>query len=129
MNGSLQYHIVFCTKYRRKILVNNFAEDLKDNIKNTCVKNKWEIIELEVMPDHVHIFVKADSKSSVHRLVSQFKGVSSFLLRKKHIWLKTKIPCLWTRSYYADTIGNASAETIKQYILNQKKERHNSSKS
>lgn len=129
MIGSLQYHIVFCTKYRRKVLVNNFAVDLKENIKQTCIKNKWEILELEIMPDHVHIFIKADTKSSVHRIVSQLKGISSFELRKEHTWLKSKLPCLWTRSYYADSIGNANSETIKKYIQNQKKERHNSSES
>ena len=126
-NGSLQYHIVWCTKYRRKVIINNFAEDLKTEIINICSENKWKILELEIMPDHVHIFINADSKSSVHRIVSQLKGKTSFELRKKHEWLKTKLPCLWTRSYYADSIGNASSETIRQYILNQKKERPNSS--
>ncbi len=127
MNGSVQFHLVWCTKYRRRVLINNFAEDLKQILINICLENKWEIIELEVMPEHVHIFVKVDTKSSVHRIISQLKGKSSFLLRKKYIWLKSKLPCLWTRNYYCDSIGNANLDTIKKYILNQKKEKSNSS--
>lgn len=129
MNGLLQYHIVWCTKYRRKVLVGDIVEDLKKELEAISQKNKWEIKEIEVMEDHIHVFVKADTVTSVHRIVSQFKGISSFKLRKKHLWLKTRLPCLWTRSYYADSIGNANSETIKKYIQNQKKERANSSQS
>ena len=120
MNGNIQYHIVWCTKYRRKIIINNFEEDLKSILISICIDNGWEIIELETMPDHVHIFLKSDMKSSPHKIISQLKGRSSFKLRQKYEWLKTRLPCLWTRSYYIDSIGNANSETIKKYIINQK---------
>ncbi len=120
MNGNIQYHIVWCTKYRRKIIVNNFEEDLKSILISICDDNGWEIIELETMPDHIHIFLKSDMRSSPHKVISQLKGRSSFELRQKYGWLKTRLPCLWTRSYYIDSIGNANSETIKKYIINQK---------
>ena len=120
MKGSIQYHIVWCTKYRRKIIINDFEEDLKSILISICKDNNWNIIELETMPDHVHIFLESDMKSSPHRIISQLKGRSSFELRQKYNWLKTRLPCLWTRSYYIDSIGSANKETIKNYIINQK---------
>lgn len=123
MNGTIQYHIVWCTKYRRKVLINNFAERLKEIVIEICKENSWEIIELEIMDEHVHIFVKSNGKDSPHRIVSQLKGKSSSILNKEFEWLKTRLPCLWTRSYYCDSIGNANSETIKKYIQNQKREK------
>lgn len=123
MNGTVQYHIVWCTKYRRKVIVNNFATRLKEIIIQVVKENNWEIIELEIMPNHVNIFIRSNGKDSPLRIVSQLKGKSSFILRKEFEWLKTKLPCLWTRSYYCDSIGNASSEAIKRYIQNQKKEK------
>lgn len=72
------------------------------------------------MEDHIHIFIKASGKDSVHRIVSQVKGFTAFSLRKEFPQLKSKLPCMWTRSYYAGTVGHVSEETVKKYILNQK---------
>ncbi len=120
MNGNIQYHIVWCTKYRRKIIVKDFEEDLKSILISICNDNGWEIIVLETMPDHVHMVLKSDMRSSPHKIISQLKGRSSFELRQKYEWIKTRLPCLWTRNYYIDSIGNANSETIKKYIINQK---------
>lgn len=121
-NGTLQYHLVWCTKYRRKVLTDGIGCKTKEIIEEVCSKNGWQVLELEVMPEHIHIFVKANPKISVHRIVSQLKGNTSFILRREFPELTHRIPCLWTRSYYADSIGNASKEIIQKYIQNQKKE-------
>lgn len=124
--GEVRYHIVWCTKYRRKIL-NGIEEDLKNILEKVAKENKWYIIQMEIMPDHVHIFVKVDPKASPLRVVSQFKGYSSKKLRELFPYLKSRVPNLWTRSYYVGSVGDMSAEIVRNYILNQKKERQNSS--
>lgn len=118
--SDLKYHIVWCTKYRRKVLTEDIQDSLKEFLREVCYKNKYSIEALETMPDHVHLFVSASAKDSVHRIVSQIKGYTSFKLREKHTELKSRLPCLWTRSYYSGTVGHVSQETVKKYIENQK---------
>lgn len=119
--GELKYHIVWCTKYRRKVLVEPVQERLKQLLTEKCKANEYLLLELEIMPDHVHIFVGGSPTDSVHRIVSQLKGYSSNLLRKEFNFLTTRLPNLWTRSYYAGTVGYVSHETVQRYIKNQKK--------
>lgn len=116
----LKYHIVWCTKYRRKVLSEDMQETLKKLLEEQCSKNNYLIEGLEVMEDHVHVFLSADVKDSVHRIVSQLKGYTSFKLRESYPELKSRLPCLWTSSYYAGTVGHVSEETVKKYIENQK---------
>ena len=104
-----QYHIVFCPKYRRKVLVGNIEKE-----KNV------EIKALEIMPDHVHMFISFDPRQPLHELIRYFKGTSSRILRNKYPELRSRIPSLWTRSYFCCTIGCVSEETIQKYIENQK---------
>lgn len=118
--GELKYHIVWCTKYRRKVLTNKVEMRLKKLLEQKCKNNKYKILGLEVMPDHVHIFVTGTSKDTVHRIVSQLKGFTSHQLRKEFKFLTTRLPNLWTRSYYAGTAGHVSGATIKRYISEQK---------
>jgi putative transposase len=118
--SKLKYHIVWCTKYRRKVLSEEVQLTLNTLIKEVCDKNSYSLEALETMEDHVHIFIEASVKDSVHRIVSQIKGSTSFKLRESYPELKTRLPCLWTRSYYAGTIGHVSEETVKKYIENQK---------
>lgn len=118
--SELKYHIVWCTKYRRKVLNESMQIKLKSLIEDVCSKNKFQIDALETMEDHVHVFIKASVKDSVHRIISQIKGYTSFKLREDFPELKSKLPCLWTRSYYAGTVGHVSEETVKKYIENQK---------
>ena len=117
---NLKYHIVWCTKYRRKVLSTEMQEKLKLIIFDVAKKNKYNIEALEVMEDHVHVFIKASGKDSIHRIVSQLKGSTSYNLRDIYPVLKSKLPCMWTRSYYAGTVGHVSEETVKKYIENQK---------
>lgn len=93
---------------------------LKDKIENVCKKNGYTLHAVECMSDHVHIFVEASQKDSVHRVVSQIKGFTSFELRNTFTELKSRLPSMWTRSYYAGTVGHVSEETVRKYIENQK---------
>lgn len=118
--SELKYHIVWCTKYRRKVLTDIIQTKLKSLILEKASELDYKIEALETMEDHIHIFVQATTKDSVHRIVSQLKGYTSFKLRDEFIELKSRLPCLWTRSYHAGTIGHVSEETVKKYIENQK---------
>lgn len=114
----VNYHIVFCPKYRRKLLVGAIKKRLEGIMDEVAQENGWEIIGKEVMPDHVHLFVNADPISRPHIIVKKFKGRSSRYLRKEFPEL-LKMPTLWTRSYFLSTAGNVSSATIKKYIEQQ----------
>jgi putative transposase len=116
-----QYHIIFCPKYRRKVLVDDIATDLKEILNDVAIEHDVDIKALEIMPDHVHLFISFDPRQALHELIKAFKGRSSKILRDKYPKLKSRIPSLWTRSYFCCTIGHISEETIQQYIENQKR--------
>jgi putative transposase len=117
---SCKYHVVFCPKYRRKVLVEGIAERLKPIITEVCQEHQAEILQLEVMSDHVHVLVECDPQFGIHRLVRLMKGRSSRFLRQEFPVLKRKLPTLWTNSYCVSTVGGAPLSLIKQYIENQK---------
>jgi putative transposase len=114
----VNYHIVFCPKYRRKLLVGDIKKRLEEIISDVALENGWGIISKEVMPDHVHLFISADVRSRPEIVVKRFKGRSSRYLRNEFPEL-LKMPTLWTRSYFLSTAGNVSVETIKKYIEQQ----------
>src|SRR6266446_9587052 len=115
-----RYHVVFCPKYRRKVLVAPIDERLKIIILETIEKWGQEFIEMEVMPDHVHLLVGCDPQFGIHRLVKYIKGTSSRRLRQEFPPLTTRMPTLWTNSYFVSTVGGAPFSEISQYIENQK---------
>lgn len=117
---NLAYHIIWCPKYRRKVLVNEVEKELKRLLLMKANELNCKIETLEVMPDHVHVFIKTPPTIGVHFLVQQLKGVTARELRKQFKSLKTRLPNMWTRSYYAESVGHISEETIKQYIKEQK---------
>lgn len=117
---NVAYHIIWCPKYRRAILVDSVAERLKTLLYEQASKFGWTIESMEVMPDHVHLFIKANPIDPIARIVAQLKGYTSHVLRTEFIHLKSKLPTLWTRSYYVETIGHISEDTIKRYIEEQK---------
>jgi len=118
---NVAYHIIFCPKYRRKVLISPIDERLKQILMKTASEHGWYIEKIEVMPDHVHIFIKANTTTTIARIVNELKGKSSRILREEFASLKSRIPTLWTRSYYVETIGHISEDTIKRYIEDQKK--------
>ena len=117
---SCKYHVVFCPKYRRPVLVDGVDDRLKKLIKETCDQLNVEIIEMEIMPDHVHLLMEVDPQYGIHKAVKRIKGYSSSVLRQEFSWLRSRIPTLWTNSYFVSTLGGAPLSVIKQYIEDQK---------
>ena len=117
---SLKYHFVWCPKYRRKVLVGEIADELHSLLYQKALDLDVTIEALEIMPDHVHLFIQSDPTEAPQRLANQFKGYTSRLLRQKFPQLRSRLPSLWSRSYYVGTIGHVSEETVKKYIEVQK---------
>jgi putative transposase len=114
------YHFIWCPKYRRKVLVDAIEKRLRVIMKEKAKQLGVEIVSLEILPDHVHLFVKCKPTFAPHQLVKQFKGNSSRLLRDEFPKLKSRLPTLWTNSYYCESVGHISEVTIKKYIEDQK---------
>lgn len=117
---NIGYHLIWCPKYRRKVLVNEIEKRLKYLLKNKSKQINVSIEKMEIMPDHVHLFVKASPLFSPHKIVQQFKGYTSRILRKEFKILRSRIPTLWTRSYYCESVGHISETTVQKYIEEQR---------
>ena len=117
---SCKYHAVWCPKYRRKVLVSEIENRLKELIVEVCEESGFDLIEMEVMPDHVHLLIEVDPQYGINKAVRHIKGVTSHTLRAEFPHLKSRLPTLWTTSYFVSTVGGASLSTIKQYIEQQK---------
>lgn len=117
---SCKYHVVWCPKYRRSVLTGAVEQRLKELILETAAEHKVEIIEMEVMPDHVHLLMEVDPQYGIHRAVKAIKGRTSRVLRSEFATLRSRLPSLWTNSYFVSTVGDAPLSVIKQYIENQK---------
>ena len=114
------YHVVWCPKYRRPVIEGAVDERLKQIIREVCAERECNLIELETMPDHVHLLVECDPQYGIHRLVKQIKGRSSRVLRQEFDSLRSRLPTLWTNSYFVATVGGAPLGIIKQYVANQR---------
>jgi putative transposase len=112
----LGLHVVWCSKYRRPVLGGRVADRLEQLIRSKADERGWEIIAVEVMPDHVHLFVKHGPKASASYVANQFKGYTSRRLREEFPHLESKLPTLWSSSYFAASVGAVSAETVQRYI-------------
>ena len=91
---SCKYHVIFCPKYRRKVLVNAIASRLKELLTQIAIDIKVEILEMEIMPDHLHLLIEVDPQLGVHRVVKRFKGATSRYLRLEFPQLKSRLPSL-----------------------------------
>lgn len=116
---SCKYHVVFCTKYRRKVLSPEITERLLALVNAVAIERKFEIVESEAKEDHVHILLEVDPQWGIHRAVKLIKGTTSRILRQEFPTLKSRLPSLWTNSYFVSTVGGAPLEIVKQYIANQ----------
>jgi putative transposase len=94
--------------------------DSRNYLHAFAIDIKVEILEMEIMPDHVHLLIDVDPQFGVHRAVKRFKGATSRYLRLEFPELKSRLPSLWTNSYFVSTVGGATLDTIKMYIQNQK---------
>ena len=117
---NIGYHLIWCTKYRKSLLGTE-EESLFRQLALEKVKELDVIIcSMEVMVDHVHLFVKCTPSTSPHWVVQQLKGYTSRELRKEFKHLNTRVPSLWTRSYYCESVGHISEGSVRKYIENQK---------
>ena len=117
----INYHIVFCPRYRRKIFLNNDVElRFKELVKERCEQLGIEIIAMECNIDHAHLFLNCTPTQSPALVVKELKGCTSKVIRDEFEYL-SKMPTLWTRSYFVSTAGDISSDTIKQYVESQKK--------
>jgi len=118
---SCKYYVVWTTKYRRNVLVNGVDVRLKELIKLKAGEMQCEVLELEVQPDHVHLLIEVDPQFGIHKALKRIKGATSHDLRNDpHFkWLRSRLPSLWTNSYFVSTVGGASLDVVKRYIQNQ----------
>lgn len=117
---SLKFHVVWCPKYRRPVLTPPVDGRLKALLTEIADEHGMTIHAIEVMPDHVHLFVEADPTLCVAEIVNRFKGRTSRLLREEFPSLRSRLPTLWSRSYFAASVGAVSEATIQRYIEAQK---------
>lgn len=117
---SCKYHVVWCPKYRRKVLTNGIDARLKELLLDYATNISVDIMEMEIMPDYVHILMEVAPKFGIHKAVKSMKGYTSRILREEFPSLKTRMPTLWTNSYFVSTAGDVPLEVIEQYIENQK---------
>ena len=117
---SLKYHLVWCPKYRRPVLVKPVDRRLKTLLEQKAQELRMTIRIMEVMPDHVHLFVESDPTLCVAEIVNRLKGFTSHALREEFPFLRSRLPTLWSRSYYAGSVGLVSESVVRKYIEGQK---------
>ncbi|MEE9202688.1 MAG: IS200/IS605 family transposase [Dehalococcoidia bacterium] len=117
---ALKYHLVWCPKYRRPVLVDQVASRLKVLLETKASQLGAALHSVEVMPDHVHLFVETDPTKAPAHIAAQFKGFTSHVLRQEFPHLRSRLPTLWSRSYYIGSVGSVTASVIQHYIESQK---------
>ena len=117
---TLKFHLVWCPKYRRPVLVGPVEKRLRALLREIAEQLEATIHALEIMPDHVHLFLESDPTRSVAELVNRFKGRTSHDLRAEFPSLRSRLPTLWSRSYYAGSCGAVTETSIRRYIENQR---------
>jgi REP-associated tyrosine transposase len=114
------YHLIWCPKRRKAILTGQLADRLIQLLQQKSAEKGWDLLEVAVEVDHLHVVLRVWPSDSAAEVVKELKGFTSFHLRKEFASLLSKLPSLWTRSYFASTAGTISAETISAYIEAQK---------
>ena len=115
-----RYHVIFCPKYRRKVLVDGLDTRLKEVFLKIAQDHGFAILEMEVMPDHVHLLIDCNPRYGIMQCVTDLKWGSAHVLNAEYPQLKKKLPSIWTRSCFVATVGSVSLENVKQYIVSQK---------
>jgi putative transposase len=117
------FHVVWCPKYRRSVLGledGAIERRLKEIVIEVLAEHPAWLIEMEVMPDHVHLLLECDPQYGLHKVVKAIKGRSSRVLRSEFPVLKRRLPTLWTNAYFAATVGGAPLDVVKRYVEQQK---------
>lgn len=115
-----KYHVVFCPKYRRKVLISPIDDRLTVLLTEKAKALQVTIVEMEIMPDHVHLLIKCDPQFGIYKVMKHLKGYTSRILRFEFPHLKKRLPTLWTNSYFVTTVGAVSLDVVKKYIEDQK---------
>ena len=113
---SLKYHLVWCPKYRRPVLTNGVAERLTALLAEKAAEIGATVRAVEVLPDHVQLFVESDPTRAPAHLAAQFKGYTSRVLRQEFPHLRSRLPTLWSRSYSVGSVGHVSEATVRRYV-------------
>ncbi|HHO42606.1 MAG TPA: IS200/IS605 family transposase [Epsilonproteobacteria bacterium] len=126
---SCRYHVVWCPKYRRKVLTEDIAKRLREIIEELASPLNVDIIEMKIDKDSIHILIDVDPQFGVIKFIKLVKKRSSRVLREEFTHLKTKLPTLWSNSSFIATVGDLQPDAIRQYIENQQtserqKEKH-----
>ena len=115
-----KYHVVFCPKYRRRIFKGGLEETAKQSFSDTAAAKEFEIIEMEDMPDHVHLLISCNPRFGIMNCIRALKHRSAVALKEADPTLEQRLSSVWTRSAFIATVGSVSMETVKQYIESQK---------
>ena len=114
------YHIIWCTKYRRPVLEDPIAERLKVLIHEKQDEYGYEVHEVEVMPDHVHLVSGLFPQRAPNLIIGKIKGYTAHVLRKEFPRLRSRLPCLWTRGKFISSTGGVTLDVLKQYVESQR---------
>lgn len=117
---SCKYHIVWCTKYRLKVLVDDIETRLKEMLAIKSIELGCELLEIEVMPDHIHLLAELPPTESIGTYIGRLKGYTAHELRKEFPKLKSRMPNMWTNSYFVSSCGGVTLEQIEKYVTEQK---------
>lgn len=117
---NIWYHFIWCPKYRRPLLTGDVETRLRQLLLERASDLGISIEQMEIMPDHVHLFIKPPPVHAPHLIVQQLKGHTSRILRREFRTVRTRVPTLWTRSYYCESFGHISEATVRRYIEEQK---------
>lgn len=117
---SCQYHVVFCPKYRRSVLLEPIQERMKEIIKEKQEEYDFELLDIEILPDHVHMIIDVSPQVGIYPTVTKLKGVTSRIIREEFPEIKSKLPTLWSSGKFISTVGAVTLEIVKKYIESQK---------
>ncbi|ABW15197.1 transposase IS200-family protein [Parafrankia sp. EAN1pec] len=112
----LGYRIVWCPKYRRPVFAGSVRDRCEELVRRKCTEHEWMVVAWEVTPDHVRLFVKAHPKHFPSCVANPLKGLTSRVLRVEFGHLRSRLPALWSRSYFAGAVGAVSPETVRRYV-------------
>lgn len=121
IQSDCKYIVVFAPKYRLDVLVHPISVRLKELLGEMALEMNVELQSLSILPDHVKLIVKCDPRFGIHRAVKHWKAYTSKILRNEFQILRTRIPTLWSHSYYVATIGEISQDEINQYLETQRR--------
>ena len=115
-----EYHIIWCTKYRRSVLSSEIQERFKELVIASEEKHGFKVRALETMTDHIHLLISIPPTEAVGVMIGKLKGMTAQVLREEFPHLKSRLPNLWTRSYFVASTGSVTLQVLKEYVENQK---------